>query len=86
MATYPHMVGPGGHHAGIINGGFGLSLADNTKGGTIAYGVVAGVMWILWMAVILIAFIRSRGKPEGETGEAVFGNTTATRRCDNPSL
>jgi len=25
------------------------------------------------MAVILIAFIRSRGKPEGETGEGAFG-------------
>ena len=40
------------------------------------------------MAVILIAFIRSRGKPEGETGEGAFGvqKHDSTRRCDNPSL
>ena len=25
--------------------------AENTRGGGIAYGVVAGVVWVLWMAV-----------------------------------
>ncbi|KAF2103820.1 hypothetical protein NA57DRAFT_50688 [Rhizodiscina lignyota] len=35
---------------GIINGGLGLRLADNTKSGEIAYGVVAGIIWLIWMA------------------------------------
>ncbi|KAF2398912.1 hypothetical protein EJ06DRAFT_463661, partial [Trichodelitschia bisporula] len=34
---------------GIINGGLGLRLAGNTYGGQIAYGVVAGVIWLVWM-------------------------------------
>lgn len=38
---------------GIINGGLGLQLAANTKNGEIAYGVVAGVMWVSWMAVVI---------------------------------
>ncbi|KAL4880206.1 hypothetical protein BJY04DRAFT_82004 [Aspergillus karnatakaensis] len=36
---------------GIINGGTGLKLADNTTGGLIAYGVVAGVFGIAWIAI-----------------------------------
>ncbi|KAF2101874.1 hypothetical protein NA57DRAFT_64539 [Rhizodiscina lignyota] len=39
---------------GIINGGLGLKLAGNTKGGEIAYGVVAG---IVWLAYIIAAFV-----------------------------
>ena len=37
---------------GIINGGIGLMLADNTTGGEIAYGVVAGVMGTVYIAAI----------------------------------
>ncbi|KAL8830022.1 MAG: hypothetical protein Q9170_005923 [Blastenia crenularia] len=33
----------------IINGGLGLRLSDNTRKGEIAYGVVAGVVWLVWM-------------------------------------
>ena len=48
MVTYSHIWwGQVVITLGIINGRFGLSLACNTKGGTIAYGVVAGVMWVL---------------------------------------
>ncbi|KAH7402255.1 hypothetical protein DE146DRAFT_460671 [Phaeosphaeria sp. MPI-PUGE-AT-0046c] len=43
---------------GIINGGLGLKLADSmgmsSKSGMIAYGVVAGFMWLLWVAAIVI--------------------------------
>lgn len=42
-------------------------MSDNTTNGEIAYGVVAGVMWLLWMAVIAIAYKRSRAKPAGPT-------------------
>ncbi|KAL5335371.1 hypothetical protein BJX70DRAFT_390745 [Aspergillus crustosus] len=36
---------------GLINGGTGLKLADNTTGGAIAYGVVAGVFGVAYIAV-----------------------------------
>lgn len=43
---------------GIINGGLGLKLADSmrmsSRSGMIAYGVVAGFMWLLWVAAIVI--------------------------------
>jgi hypothetical protein len=48
---------------GIINGGLGLRFSDNTRGGKIAYGIVAGVMWITWMAV---AVTKGRSKRKGE--------------------
>jgi len=34
----------------MINGGLGLKLAGNTKGGEIAYGVVAGVVAVIYAA------------------------------------
>ncbi|KAJ0425720.1 hypothetical protein BJY00DRAFT_307863 [Aspergillus carlsbadensis] len=36
---------------GIINGGTGLKLADNTTGGIIAYAVVAGVFGVAYIAI-----------------------------------
>ncbi|KAL4956805.1 hypothetical protein BDW69DRAFT_192160 [Aspergillus filifer] len=36
---------------GIINGGTGLKLADNTTGGTIAYAVVAGLFGLAYIAI-----------------------------------
>ena len=38
---------------GMINGGIGLMLAENTTGGEIAYGVVAGVMGSVYIAVVI---------------------------------
>jgi hypothetical protein len=39
---------------GIINGGLGLRLADDSpRSGFIAYGVIAGVMWLAWVASIV---------------------------------
>ena len=35
----------------IIQGGLGLKFANNTTGGEIAYGVVAGVIWCAWLGV-----------------------------------
>lgn len=46
---------------GIINGGLGLRLSNNTRKGEIAYGVVAGVIWLVWMAAALLGEIR-RGR------------------------
>jgi hypothetical protein len=73
-ATYPHVWwGRAIITLGAINGGIGFQLAHCTTETTIGYGVGAGFVWILWMSVILIAFIRSRKRLEGETGEKIFG-------------
>jgi len=37
----------------VINGGLGLQLAANTKGGEIAYGVVAGVVAVVYAVVVI---------------------------------
>jgi len=58
----------------------GLRLAHCTKGAEIGYGVGAGVVWALWMGVILMAFIRSRKTLEGETGEKIFGMQPANEQ------
>ncbi|KAJ8064405.1 hypothetical protein OCU04_006747 [Sclerotinia nivalis] len=61
IATYPHVWwGRAVITLGIINGGLGLRLAGNSKEGEVAYGVIAGFMWVLWMAVILLATMKSR--------------------------
>ncbi|KAI1149581.1 hypothetical protein F4825DRAFT_468968 [Nemania diffusa] len=38
---------------GIINGGLGLALAGTTGTFVVAYAVVAGVMWLLWLLAAL---------------------------------
>lgn len=74
VATYPHVWwGRAVISLGIINGGLGLKLADNSRGGEIAYGVVAGFMWILWMGVILLATVKSRRQRGGSMNE--YGNS-----------
>lgn len=40
---------------GIINGGLGLVLAANTTAGEILYGVIAGLMGIIYIAVVVMA-------------------------------
>ena len=53
---------------GIINGGLGLRLSDNTRKGEIAYGVVAGVVWLLWMSVVVDWYLRhGDGRRKNET-------------------
>ncbi|KAL8791639.1 MAG: hypothetical protein Q9195_005788 [Heterodermia aff. obscurata] len=63
---------------GIINGGLGLRLSDNTKGGEIAYGVIAGLLWLLWMVVVVFSYANrgSSGPNAGETGERLTGGYT----------
>jgi hypothetical protein len=39
---------------GVINGGLGLKLAQNTTGGKIAYGIVAGIVGATYLALLLI--------------------------------
>jgi len=41
---------------GIINGGLGLQLAGNVRRRTyIAYGVVAGIIWLIWVLVAILS-------------------------------
>lgn len=55
---------------GVINGGLGLQLAANTRKGEIAYGVIAGVVLVIYVGVISIGDRRSKeGRVEKETPE-----------------
>jgi len=49
---------------GVVNGGLGLKLAANTKKGKIAYGVVAGVMAVVYTLAVLL-------KPKGKRRQKV---------------
>ncbi|KAF1914600.1 hypothetical protein BDU57DRAFT_298651 [Ampelomyces quisqualis] len=57
---------------GIINGGLGMLLASDapaflgfrpTQGQIIAYSVVAGIMWLLWVAAAIIGERRRKQAP-----------------------
>jgi hypothetical protein len=49
--------------AGIVNGYFGLVLADHNMFVKIAYVVVGSVMWLAWMGTALLGWMRGkRGK------------------------
>ena len=54
-------------------------LSDNTVKGEIAYGVIAGLMWVIWVAVAVWGHLRSAGT-SGETGENAFGQSTSGER------
>ncbi|MCJ1277685.1 hypothetical protein MMC21_005499 [Puttea exsequens] len=45
---------------GMINGGLGLQLSGDTIKGEIAYGVIAGFMWLLWVSVIVWSSFKSK--------------------------
>jgi hypothetical protein len=44
----------------VINGGLGLQLAADTTNGEIAYGVVVGAMFVIYVVIILITGLRKR--------------------------
>jgi hypothetical protein len=67
---------------GIINGGLGTQLSDNTVKGEIAYGVIAGVIWLTWVGVVAWASIKD-GKDKSETGEKVHGYRTNSKYSDS---
>lgn len=55
---------------GIINGGLGLKLADSmsmsSQGGIVAYGVIAGLVWLVWVAAMVVGERRrKRGSANG---------------------
>lgn len=68
VATYPHLWwGRAVITLAMINGGLGLQLVQayqpGTKKGIIVYSVIAGVIWLVWMGVIVMDFF-SRRKPD----------------------
>lgn len=44
----------------MINGGLGLKLAGNSHSGEIAYGVIAAIVWLIYVASIIIGENRRR--------------------------
>ncbi|KAF7907710.1 uncharacterized protein EAF01_005296 [Botrytis porri] len=82
VATYPHVWwGRVVITLGIINGGLGLRLADNSKKGEIAYGLIAGFIWVLWVAVILFATVKiggRRGSGMDGSGASVIREKSST--------
>jgi hypothetical protein len=55
---------------GIINGGLGLQAADNTVGGEIAYGVVAGVSFLAYLGVSAVIMYKKHHMRETPTTQA----------------
>lgn len=48
---------------GMINGGLGLNFAsDASRGEYIAYGVIAGVIWVTWICVDIGMIFKERDR------------------------
>lgn len=61
---------------GMINGGLGLMMTEahhQNVQGKIAYGVLAGLMWLSWMAAIGWTRLRPKAT-SGETEEKSLGH------------
>jgi len=59
---------------GMINGGLGLLYSGNaTRGEQIAYGVVAGIIWVSWIAIAI-------GVP-GKRGNEIPGTINSSKRA-----
>lgn len=76
---------------GIINGGFGFRLADTmglgSRSGMIAYSVVAGIMWLVWVAAAIIGERRRKAKRverPPKYAEQSPGSNTALRDIPHP--
>ncbi|KAF2149095.1 iron reductase domain protein [Myriangium duriaei CBS 260.36] len=60
---------------GIINGGLGLQLADETKKSIIAYGVIAGIVGVAYIAM----FVHAETRRKSNATRPVDENTKAVR-------
>lgn len=81
--SYGHIwLGRAGITLGIINGGLGLQLAQRLRifapstGAIIAYSVVAGVMWLLYVACAIVGEVKRR---KSRQGPATYKDTNETR-------
>jgi hypothetical protein len=73
-------------HLGMINGGLGMLLASDApaflafrpnRGQIVAYGVVAGIMWLLWVAAAVIGERRKARAPVAATKEVEHDDGTS---------
>lgn len=61
----------------VVNGGLGLELAGNSRGGEIAYGVVAGVALLVYLGAAAYSVkkpqekVRDKDELRGEESRAV---------------
>ena len=70
---------------GIINGGLGLRLSEADRSSEIAYGVLAGLVWVVWLGVILWSTFgpaqNTRARGTGEKFErSAEGSEDGSRR------
>lgn len=73
---------------GIINGGFGLQLAGNSNSGNIAYSVIGGVIWVVYVACAIWGEMKKakQNKARGESNASSFGNTTIAAQRTHESI
>ena len=57
-------------------------MSKNSVKGEIAYGVIAGMMWLIWMAVAVWG-LKSKGT-SGETGKKAMGNSEHSEAGTSP--
>lgn len=87
--SYAHLwVGRIAIALGIINGGLGLKLADSmgmsSKGGIIAYSVIAGVVGVAWIAATVIGERRrSRRENDNRPPKYTAESPTQTREMEH---
>lgn len=48
----------------VINGGLGLQLAANSRGGKIAYGVIAGIIGLTYTSMVVLSRRSTKRKPK----------------------
>jgi len=71
---------------GVVNGGLGLQLAQDTDNShIISYSVIAAVMYLAWFVTALLAHLRSNENSRHfETGVKVFGGKHVRQGIEIP--
>ncbi|GAB7353118.1 hypothetical protein MBLNU459_g3657t1 [Dothideomycetes sp. NU459] len=70
---------------GIVNGGLGLQLADNSRSGEIAYAVVAAVVWLAYVAAAVVGERRRRNSLPPSYDKSVQMGQVRSRDNDSGS-
>ncbi|KAI0165040.1 hypothetical protein GGR57DRAFT_451495 [Xylariaceae sp. FL1272] len=77
--SHAHLwIGRLGITLGIIDGGLGLAAADATGSTVLAYAIVAGVMWVLWVLAALFGETRRLRKTTQAEDSDYAMNATAS--------
>lgn len=69
---------------GGIQGGLGLMLANNSRNGKIAWGVIAGSVGLIYVAVVAVNLRKGNNRGEGEKAGGRKA-ATGTETGDGPS-